>query len=115
MMTIKKRALKLGIAGSVIILVAVLALRLWLAADSRQEAQFRHLMEHADQQEYVHEYDGLRIDFGPNAHFDPWRLSTTDPARVIDPYLSNGHVGVSVGANGKVTQWAEAGLYKDGV
>ena len=116
-MNTKKRLLKFGLVAGAVALTGVVALGLSLRTFTRQQAQLQAAVKETDGflQTRLHTLAVVRTDFGPNAHFDPWRLSTTDPARIIDPYLSNGHVGVSVGADGKVIRWAQAGRYKDGV
>lgn len=46
--------------------------------------------------------------------FDPWVLSTVDPARSVDPYLSDGRIGGPVKASGHTGESHAAGDYKDG-
>ena len=113
----KKRLLKFGLVAGAVALTGVVALGLSLRAFTQQQTQVLADVEKTKGflQKRLYKLDAARTDFGANAHFDPWQLSTTDPARVIDPYLSNGHIGVSIGADGKVAQWAQAGRYKDGI
>ena len=46
--------------------------------------------------------------------FDPWVLTNTDTNSSVPLYSSNGYVGVTLSANGKVLSSFEAGRYKNG-
>lgn len=46
--------------------------------------------------------------------FDPWVLTSTDPSHALPAYLSDGHTGYLIAANGSISARFQAGRYAGG-